>query len=152
MCSNFNIYYQVYLAPEVSSSGNKMTSEKDAVELMDQEPDVPTVTASTDPIIQMNWSRFSRRWLQIALVVGCVLCLVGLICLIVALVRLQESGPACSSAVSGVSAMCKYSAEAERVQLPSLLKNAQQTYYEMNPDNVIWQPDIEEPVEHVKSK
>lgn len=89
------------------------------------------------------------RWLLPVVIIVCLLFLGGLVCLLVAVFKKPGSCPA-TEAVSSKKEACLYSAEAKRVDLEGFLKEVQKKYYEMNPDNVAWQPDIEDQGQHVR--
>lgn len=95
------------------------------------------------------------RWWRLALVVGVLLCVVGLVCIIVGAV-LSAQSKQCPSVKTGseksIDPQCEFSAEAKRVDLEGFLKEAQSKYYEMNPDNVAWQPGVTDIREHVKNR
>jgi len=97
------------------------------------------------------------RWIWPVVVAGVLLCLVGLVCIIVA-VTMGISEPQCSSSESvettskKASNQCEFSKEAQRVDLEGFLQEARDKYFEMNPDNVAWQPGVTDMREHVKNR
>ena len=93
-------------------------------------------------------------WIWIFLVFAVLLFVAGLVCIIVA----GTSGsPSCKPPVAdhkGTSDIdvCRFSDEANRVNLPKFLKKVQTEYYALNPNSVAWQPDIVELDEHVRQR
>ena len=96
------------------------------------------------------------RWLRPALVVGCLLCVVGLVCIIVGAVLMGLGTNQCPSLKSesqkNVNPQCEFSPEAKRVDLEGFLKEVQSKYYEMNPEYVAWQPGVTDIREHIKNR
>ncbi|KAJ7374134.1 hypothetical protein OS493_009471 [Desmophyllum pertusum] len=93
-------------------------------------------------------------WVWLLLALGSVLFLAGLITLIIAVTSASSKPCANINKQPGASSaeVCKYSAEANRGNLPAILKKVQTEYYALNPHDVAWQPDIELQDEHVKGK
>lgn len=95
------------------------------------------------------------RWLcPVAIIIGVILCLVGLVCIIVALTTALPK-PQCSSSkptIKTPTGKCEFSKEAQRVDLEGFLEEARAKYFEMNPDNVAWQPGVLDMREHVKNR
>ena len=150
--------------------------------------DSEEVTFSAASLIQFQ-SGPNKRCAAVALGVGVVLAITGLVMLVLALTTARPSGnasnvtgkseqlpptpttpattpttppgtPTKSLASSttpttpggGEDRTCVYSAEAQRVELASLLQRAQRMYYNVNSNEVPWQPDIDDLHHHVKSK
>ena len=84
----------------------------------------------------------SNKAYYIAIAVAAVLCLLGLILVITggALLAKARDCTAGSTAAHG-SAPCDYSDEAQRVELDKFLRKVKTTYYKMNPNNVVYDPD-----------
>ena len=130
------------------------TSASDLVFNKDSEE----VTFSAARPIQFQ-SGPNKRWVAVAVGVGVVLAITGLILLVLAL---TTEGPSCSETgksdqlpptpTTPGGGACLYSAEARRVELASFLKRAQSMYYDVNANEVPWQPDIGDSHHHVKSK
>lgn len=79
----------------------------------------------------------------IAIAVAAVLCLLGLILVITggALLSKARDCTVGSTAPLEKSAPCDYSDEAQRVELDMFLVKVKTTYYKMNPNNVVHDPD-----------
>lgn len=89
------------------------------------------------------------KWVWIALVLGFLIFVAGLICIIIAATRScsrkkPEKHPG--------SEICSFSEEAQRGKLPEFLKRVQSEYYTLNPNSVGFQPDVTQPEEHVKER
>ena len=100
---------------------------------------------------QISFSQSTSRWFWAAVIFACLLFVGGLVCILVAV--LEEPSRSCpaTKAVSSGDEACLYSAEAKRVDLEGFLKEVQNKYYEMNSDNVAWQPDIADQSQHVRN-
>ena len=88
----------------------------------------------------------SKKALYIAVAVAVVLFLVGLILIVVGGVLTSKSKKECvtpseAPMVKPSTSTCKYSAEAKRVGLDEFLLKVKTTYYKMNPNNVVYDPD-----------
>lgn len=100
---------------------------------------------------QISFTQASRpRWFWPVVVIICLLFLGGLVCILVAVLKKPSPCPV-NKAVSSKQEACLFSAEAKRVDLEGFLKEVQKKYYEMNPDNVAWQPDIEDQEQHIRA-
>ena len=91
------------------------------------------------------------RWLWPAVILGVILCIVGLVCIIVAVTK-GTTDCTTNEKQTAANTQCEYSPEAKRVKLEEFLKEAQSKYFEMNPDNVAWQPGVADIREHVKNR
>ena len=95
-------------------------------------------------------------WLWVVLVFAFLLFVAGLVSVILGATKSTTTSCVETTAEPGKSAgaaqMCLYSEEAKRAKLPQFLKQVQTEYYALNPNSVAWQPDIEEPDEHVKQR
>ena len=91
------------------------------------------------------------RWLWPVVILSCILCIVGLVCIIVAVTKPAKTS-SCAEKTEQVQTHCQYSSEAKRVNLEEFLKEVQSTYFKMNPDNVAWQPGVTDRFEHVKAR
>lgn len=120
-------------AESVEVLTEKSSSEKDL-------KDPPQVTFT-------NKSRGVPIWVWIALVFAFLLFVAGLVCVILAATSKSKTCKA-----SQGTDVCSFSEEATRVKLPQFLKKVQTEYYALNPNSVAWQPDIEEPDEHMKQR
>lgn len=85
----------------------------------------------------------SNKAYYIAIAAAVVLCLLGLILVITggALLSKARDCTAGSTAPLKNSAPCNYSDEAQRVELDKFLRKVKTTYYKMNPNNVVYDPD-----------
>lgn len=103
----------------------------------------------------------------VLLILGLLCVLIGVLLVIIGSVRLHAAGKNCSetpsatvaktgakSTSSELRASCNFSTEAARVGLPALLEEIKAAYFEHNPNNVAWMPDLqgEEMVEYVKAR
>ena len=92
-------------------------------------------------------------WVWIALVFAFLLFVAGLVVIILgAKSRSQSCGSADKKPMDRGPDVCSFSEEANRINLPQFLKKVQTEYYALNPNSVAWQPDIEEPDEHMKQR
>ncbi|XP_031569347.1 uncharacterized protein LOC116303878, partial [Actinia tenebrosa] len=108
-----------------------------------------------DQLIRTSQISFSennhpRRFWPVV-VIACLLFIGGLVCILVATFKSPSSCPATNKAVSSKKEACLFSPEAKRFDLEGFLKEVQKKYYEMNPDSVAWQPDIEDQSQHVRA-
>lgn len=90
----------------------------------------------------------SKKPLYIAIAVAVVLCFVGLILIVVGGVLTSKARKECPTEVSPSSkapmvkpSTCEYSDEAKRVGLDKFLLKVKTTYYKMNPNNAVYDPD-----------
>ena len=90
----------------------------------------------------------SNKPYYIAIAVAIVLFLVGLIVVITGGALLSKANDNCSAGSTAAlekspekSASCDYSDEAQRVELDKFLRKVKTTYYKMNPNNVVHDPD-----------
>lgn len=137
-----------------STSQLVYTKSSEQVDVIGKETGSPT---TVKPIV-FSTSAIPRWLWMIVFVCAVVLFLAGLICVIVAF-TVNFRSDSCSKTGSqnqgknrGKKDWCDYSAEAQRTELPSFLKRAQQMFYDSNPNSVGWQPDIVDYEEHMKSK
>ena len=141
-----------------------MKKDSESVEVLKEK-------ASSEKEVEEKWTAiaFSNKrklavipvWLWVVLVFAFLLFVAGLVCVILGATKSTTScvhgvettaeprGPEKSA---GAAQMCLYSEEANRTKLPQFLKQVQTEYYALNPNSVAWQPDIEEPDEHVKQR
>lgn len=92
------------------------------------------------------------KWVWIALLLGFLIFVAGLVCIIIAATSEPRS---CSSKNAGKqpgSKVCSFSEEAGRGKLPEFLKKVQSEYYTLNPNSVAFQPDVKHLEEHVKQR
>lgn len=124
-----------------------MKKEKEGVEVLQE--DQPWETEPKGPPL-LTFKSYSviPKWVWIALVLGVLIFVAGLICIIVAATR------SCSKKLEKQldSEVCRFSEEAERGKLPEFLKKVQSEYYTLNPNSVGFQPDVKHPEEHVKQR
>ncbi|EDO31412.1 predicted protein [Nematostella vectensis] len=93
------------------------------------------------------------RWLVPLVILACIAIITGLALIIVGAVRKPEcAGPKGSSTGEDSREECRFSEEAKRAGLQEFLKKAQSKYYEMNPDNVAWQPEVPDRRKHLKER
>ena len=90
------------------------------------------------------------RWFWFVVIASIILLIAGLVCIVIA-ATLSSCSKTESSAAS-VTEACRYSPEAKRVGLEGFLREAQLKYFEMNPESVAWQPDIDDIDEHVRTQ
>lgn len=85
----------------------------------------------------------SNKPYYIAIGVATVLCLVGLILVITGGALLSKTKDCVSTPEKSKSKWtpCDYSNEAQRVELDKFLRKVKTTYYKMNPNNVVYDPD-----------
>lgn len=101
----------------------------------------------------------------VLLILGMLCVLIGVLLVIIGSVRLHAAGKNCSEVRSvaktgakstspELRALCNFSTEAVRVGLPALLEEIKAAYFEHNPNNVAWMPDLQgdEMVEYVKTR
>ena len=101
----------------------------------------------------------------VLLILGLLCVLIGVLLIIIGSVKLHAADKNCSespsvaktgakSTTSELRASCNFSTEAVRVGLPALLEEIKTAYFEHNPNNVAWMPDLqgEEMVEYVKTR
>lgn len=98
----------------------------------------------------------------VLLMLGLLCVLIGVVLVIIGSVRLHAADENCTREspslarriVSKVGQSCAFSVEAVRVGLPGLLEEVKSSYFEHNPDNIAWMPDLqrEEIVEYVKTR
>ena len=122
-----------------------MKKGTESVEVLhDKSNEPPSVT------FENKTSKVIPIWIWIFLVFAVLLFVAGLVCIIVA----GTSGsPSCKQRVAqGTADVCRFSEEANRVNLPQFLKKVQTEYYALNPNSVAWQPDIVDTDEHVKQR
>lgn len=91
----------------------------------------------------------SKKPYYIAIAVAVVLCLVGLILVVVGGVLVSKAkDEECASQVPSATkapmvkpSTCEYSDEAKRVGLDEFLRKVKTSYYKMNPNNAVYDPD-----------
>lgn len=131
-----------------------MKKDSENVEML-KEPSDSSLPQKEPPPLSFQKSRATPFWVWILLGLAVMLFVAGLITLIIAL---TTGSKPCSKenggGKSGKSAaeVCSYSEEANRVELPRILKKVQSDYYALNPHNVAWQPDIERMDDHVRER
>lgn len=115
-------------------------------------PDNDAVAMESSSTVLFESSSRSRWMCPTVAIAGGILCIAGIVCIVVALTI--GLTPQCDSGqpAKQTSNRCEYSKEAKRVDLEGFLKEAQAKYFEMNPDDVAWQPGIVDMREHVKNR
>lgn len=142
-----------------------MKKDSESVEVLKEKSSSEKEVAEKWPAIAFSSERKSAVipvWLWVVLVFAFLLFVAGLVCVILGATKSTTScvktavkttaeprGPGNSA---GAAQMCFYSEEAKRAKLRQFLKQVQTEYYALNPNSVAWQPDIEEPDEHVKQR
>lgn len=134
-----------------------MKKDSDKVEMLG------SPLSSSEKEMQEPSVTFQKRasipiWVWVLLVIALLLFLAGFITLMIAVTRPEPSckdykgaGDKGKTGSGGPSA-CKFSAEADRVNLPSFLKKVQSAYYAMNTHYVVYQPAIVNMDEHVRQR
>lgn len=136
-----------------------MKKSTDKVEILGTSP-----TSSEKEMKELNFRPYEKRaaiplWVWVLLVIASVLFLAGFITLMVAVTK----KPSCEggkvdgdkgNAGSDVStpSVCKFSAEADRVNLPDFLKRVHEEHYTQNKHYVIWRSDVVDMQEHAKRR
>lgn len=148
----------------VTMQGVFMKKYSESVEVLKEK-------SSSEKEVEEKWTAiaFSNKrklavipvWLWVVLVFAFLLFVAGLVCVILGATKSTTTSCVKTTMVkttaepgksAGADQMCLYSEEANRTKLPQFLKQVQTEYYALNPNSVAWQPDIEEPYEHVKQR
>lgn len=125
---------KVEMLTEPSESSSSLPTQK--------EPPPVTFKKSATPL-----------WVWILLGLASMLFLAGLITLVIAVTKGSKPCPNGRGGNGGGSgAVCYYSAEANRSDLPGFLKKVQSEYYALNAHQVAWQPDVEIMDDHVRER
>lgn len=89
----------------------------------------------------------SKIPLYVALSVAVILCILGIVLVAIGGAKLSD-GKSCivsddgsKSAITSEAKLCDYSDEAKRVRLDEFLTKVKSTYYKMNPNNAVHDPD-----------
>lgn len=123
-----------------------MEKDSEKVEMLSQTSD-SSLSEKEQPPVTFQKSASTPVWVWVLLGVAFMLFLAGFITLIIAV----TTGSKVCTKETG-SATCSYSDEADRVNLPSILKKVQSEYYALNSHEVAWQPGIERMDDHVKER
>ena len=123
-----------------------MKKDSEKVEMLSPTSD-SSLSEKKPPPVTFQKSTSTPVWVWVLLGLAFMLFLAGLITLIIAL---ATGSKACTKKTGGAS--CSYSDEADRVNLPSILKNVQSEYYALNSHEVAWQPDIERMDDHLRER
>ncbi|KAL9980551.1 hypothetical protein ACROYT_G009153 [Oculina patagonica] len=123
-----------------------MKKDGEKVEML-TEPSDSSQTQKEPPPVSFQKSRAIPLWVWILLGLAIMLFLAGLITLIIAVTRGTKP---CNDGIKSGAEVCDYSAEANRVELPNILKKVQSDYYVLNRHEVAWQPDVERMDDHVR--
>lgn len=134
-----------------------MKKDTEKVEMLTESSD-SSPTQKEPPPVSFQKTRATPLWVWILLGLAVMLFLAGLITLIIAVTRgskpctKQAAGSGGKSGGKSAAEVCSYSAEANRVDLPSILKKVQSDYYALNRHEVAWQPDVERMDDHVRER
>ena len=137
----------------IKMQGVFLKKDSENVEML-KEPSDFSPTQKEPPPVRFRELRATPLWVWILLGVTTMLFVAGLITLIIAVTTGSKPCPKQNdvNTGSGKSALCSYSEEANRVELPSILKKVQSDYYALNSHNVAWQPGVERMDDHVKKR